>query len=209
MNKVRSILIIIMLVISLPLLAQEEEENIVKRRVRQITLQFAINYTEVNDIEAGEFQGRVGLRLSPNFSLGVGAGGYFSSIQFDNYFQENFIVEGDYAGAVLEPVLLRDKFAYVSFPVLLGVGQVAYVRQSERWNPEGSYFIANDVNWVAMPGVEISLSISHYVHLTIIGQYRFSTNVNVVHETQRLIPRDIGNNWTVGIGLKFGNFKRN
>ncbi len=191
----------------IPFLSYSQEQEKSERRIDLITLQFGVNYADVNHTEGGEFQGRVGLHLRPNLSIGLGAGGFFSSRAYDEFMEEYYIVEGNYGGLIIEPTFFNNSFVYLSFPTMIGGGQVSYIRQDENWDPEGSYFTATDANWLVVPGLQINFSISEYVHFCFLGQYRFAGDMKIEHKGQQLVSSDIANGWSAGIGLKFGHFK--
>lgn len=204
----RTFIFLLLLLPSFSLLAQENELKEENKFLNRILFQFAINYTPIDNTAGGEYQGKATMHVHPNLQVGISAGGFFSSKNYDKYLQNHYIIEGGYGGIVIEPVVLNNYFVYFSFPVLIGAGQVSYVRQDESWEPEGSYFTKHTANWLVMPGMQINFSISPYVHLALLAQYRFSSDVDLYSQGYKLAPKDIARGWTVGLGFKFGNFKK-
>jgi hypothetical protein len=95
---------------------------------------------------------------------------------------------------------------HVSFPILIGAGGVAVVRDNndDDWDDDFESE-ASDAFMVIEPGVEVELNITHFFKFCIGAHYRYTSDVDI-DEGDYNIPTDILHGFSGGVSFKFGKF---
>lgn len=201
-----ALILILSLVLFLGMRGQPFERS--ERKIRPIYLSFGVQYTHMQTPEAGQYQARVGLHSSADLAWGISGGGVHSARAFDSFLNENYFLETSYLCAFIEPILFSQKLVYLSFPLQVGPSRVSYFRQFDNWDPVGSYMVDHSMAFVLMPSMDITVALSPYVHLSLTGQYRYMTDIDLHSEGYRLVDTGVGRGWAAGVGLRFGDFRK-
>jgi hypothetical protein len=176
-----------------------------------------MNYTQIDNKDAF-LAGLRGMWII-NHGIGIGIGGYgfANELHFDHNSDNNdndkndYSLAGGYGGLVIEPIIGAKHPVHVSFPVLIGAGGVAAIRDYY-WStnhPHDDYeYYAEDAEafFVVEPGVEVELNMVKFFRIAIGGYYRFTSNVSLYpYYTSEVIDPELSG-FSVGLTLKFGKF---
>lgn len=136
--------------------------------------------------------GGYGIVNEPNFSnvtTTLGNGGYLS---------------GGYGGVILGFILKPHKVAHLSFPVLIGAGNLLYsdIRMSEHYNTNPGQHIIDQSNFfVVEPTVEVEINVFRFMRVAAGVSYRYAPNVSLIST-----PKNAFNGPSGSITFKFGTF---
>jgi hypothetical protein len=153
----------------------------------------------------------VGTILNHNFSIGLAGRGWMRSEQlyFDNVSDTTgaYLV-GGYGGVLLEYTLFPKSLVHVTFPVMIGAGGANYITQAETYtDPDGKEWdqhhrtLDSQAFFVVEPGVRAEMNLFTFMRLNAGVSYRYVPNFVLMNT-----PKDMLNNFSVNIGLKFGHF---
>jgi hypothetical protein len=173
-----------------------------------------LNYSQVDNKDAF-LAGIRGVWLI-NHGIGIGIGGYgfANELRFEkqNDDKDNpYSLAGGYGGLIIEPVIGAKLPVHVSFPVLIGAGGVANIR--EQWSiyndPSANYYSEDAAAYfVVEPGVEIELNLVKFFRIGLGCYYRYTTDVVLQtwngNDYVDISPDLTG--FSFGIALKFGKF---
>jgi hypothetical protein len=155
-----------------------------------------------------------------NHGLGLGVGGYgfVNDLEFDSqanypYEENSYFLAGGYGGLVIEPIVGAKHPVHVSFPVLIGAGGVAYIR--DYWTPYPQYpdtynYYTEDATayFVLEPGIEVEFNMVKFFRIGLGAYYRYTSNINLTtwngDEYTEVSPDLKG--FSFGLSLKFGKF---
>lgn len=118
-----------------------------------------------------------GLIINKNVILGVGTYGWVTNPEVTNAAQTDLELDGGYAGFVLGYKFFPKEIVHLSFPILIGGGQIRLKdpdyfvgRGSDSWQTvESSAFFVVD------PCAQIEVNVSNYLRVAVGGGYRFIT----------------------------------
>ncbi|MFO7370529.1 MAG: hypothetical protein R6X09_09695 [Bacteroidales bacterium] len=166
----------------------------------------SMQYTEIQDRDAFVFGARGGITMGHTVTLGIGGAGFFNDMHFDEIAQEDISLAGGYGGFFFEPVLMPKYPVHVSFPILIGAGGVAVVRDNDNndWDDDFES-AASDAFMVIEPGVEVELNITHFFKFCIGAHYRYTSDVDI-NRDEYDVPKDILHGFSGGVTFKFGKF---
>src|SRR5512145_303239 len=102
-------------------------------------------------------------------------------MHYDEVAQEDISLAGGYGGFFFEPVVFPKYPVHVSFPILIGAGGVAVVRDSDSdddWEDDFKSE-ASDAFMVIEPGVEVELNITRFFKFCLGGYYRYTSEIEV------------------------------
>lgn len=163
----------------------------------------SIGYTEIDNKDAIVMGARGAWIINHSFALGLGGYGFINDINYDNPFNNDldYNLAGGYGGLILEPILAPRLPVHLSFPVLFGVGGVAYVEHHNNWDYWWDSDNNSDVFWVVEPAVELEFNMTRYFRMAATASYRFTSNINMQNTDPEIL-----NGFNVGMVFKFGKF---
>lgn len=173
-----------------------------------------LNYSQIG----GEDALLPGMRAAwlINHRLGIGLAGYgfFNDMSFEGSdYKEDYIdyhLAGGYGGLLIEPIVEPMSPLHVSFPVIIGAGGIARVKEYgwdyyEEHDDDDNriYRYREDAHayFVVEPGVEMELNLIRYMRLALGVSYRFTSDV-VLENTSKTALHGLSG----GVTLKFGKF---
>ena len=120
----------------------------------------------------------------------------------------NFI--GGYGSLLIEPIILPRFPVHVSFPILAGVGGIAY--SYEEWEFRDSFVEDSDFFLVIEPGVELEFNILKHFRIAVGAYYTLTSEIQLEYaETfpgvdARIAPPNVIRGINMGVTMKFGRF---
>lgn len=175
-----------------------------------------LNYSQVDNKDA-LLAGIRGMWLI-NHGIGIGIGGYGFANELQYHMKnsgtdETYSLAGGYGGLVIEPVVAGRFPVHVSFPVLVGAGGVANIREHySLYNDPSNTYNSEDAAafFVVEPGIEIELNLVKFFRVGFGVYYRITSPV-VLQETTVDEPDGVDHSYdltglSVGLALKFGKF---
>lgn len=168
----------------------------------------SINYSHIGDNDAILAGARGAWIVNHRLGIGIGGYGFINDMSFnvDDEDGDTFLT-GGYGGLLLEPVIAPNNPVHVSFPVLIGAGGIALVRDycSEDYNGyhdcEYGYTEDSHAYFVIEPGAEIELNLIKYMRIAFGLSYRFTSDVVLANTSKTVLYGLSG-----GMTLKFGKF---
>jgi hypothetical protein len=161
-----------------------------------------------SDVALAGIQG--GVIINHNFTIGLTAFGVANS-DYLTYKQivDTAVVrlEGGYGGLLLEYTLFPKSIVHLSFPLIIGGGQMSYINKNETRNWDGEEWdcdnreIDKDAFFVVEPGVRAELNVFKFMRLGVGVSYRYVPDLELMNTSKSFI-----NNLTAGASLKFGKF---
>ncbi len=173
---------------------------------------FSFNYVEIEDQHGMQFGLRGGWIAGHGLAVGLGGKLFFNESKDDDYYlpveTANFI--GGYGGLLIEPIILPRFPVHLSFPVLAGVGGIAY--SFEEWEFRDSFIEDSDFFLVIEPGIEVEFNILKHFRVALGVYYTLTSDIKLDYaETfpgidSRIVPPNVIRGFNMGITLKLGKF---
>ena len=164
---------------------------------------FSIGYTEIDNKDAIMMGARGAWIINHSFAIGLGGYGFVNDINYNNPFNDNqdYNLAGGYGGLILEPILAPRMPVHLSFPVLFGMGGIAYIEHHNNWDYWWSGNDQSDIFWVFEPSAELEFNLTKYFRMAATVSYRLTSNI-----TMQNTDPEILNGVTAGLVFKFGKF---
>jgi len=151
-----------------------------------------------------------GMIINSNFTIGLSGRGWTN--RSGMYYPDvtdtaGAYLEGGYGGLLLEYTLFPKSVVHVTFPVLIGAGGASYITEKEytEWDEDEwddcHKNIDTDGFFVIEPGVRAEVNLLKFMRLNAGISYRYAGGVELINT-----PKDLMNNFTATVGLKFGKF---
>jgi hypothetical protein len=209
MNNQKSILFLFLILSTLVLKAQDDEEEFIlfndrRNVVHGVYLGFSMGYGEIDGKDT--YLGGLKLAYVANRQLEIGFAGkflYSNQDVFNPASGTNDDLFAAYGGLHLEPILFGKSKVSLSFPVLIGAGAVGYIDRDAVRNDVDVDIDEDDVDavFVLEPGVSALFNINRFVQLETGVKYRFSSQIELIDS-----PVDRINGFSAEIGIKLGIF---
>ncbi len=163
----------------------------------------SVSYSEIDHKDAIIMGARGAWIINHSFAIGLGGYGFVNDINYDNVFNNNldYNLAGGYGGLFIEPILGSKRAVHLSFPVLFGLGGIAYVEHHNNWDYWWSTNDRSDVYWVFEPGVELEFNITRHFRMAATASYRFTSAINMLYTDPEILE-----GLTAGLVFKFGKF---
>ncbi|MGE5423763.1 MAG: hypothetical protein ACM3N9_00280 [Syntrophothermus sp.] len=151
-----------------------------------------------------------GIIINHNFSIGLTASGVANSqqITYKNFIEgKDARLEAGWGGLRIEYTLFPKSPVHVTFPLMIGGGQVSYISTDESYDPVSNKWecshevLASDGIFVVEPGVKAEVNIFRFMRLGAGISYRYTPDLDLPNTSTDFI-----NNFTVGGSIKFGKF---
>jgi hypothetical protein len=196
--------------------AQEKESNVKYIFKSSTELKgfgtFEMKLSQIVNMQGTQSEGEVPILLlgatggvTVNKFLLFGVGGYGistkASIQGTNP-NKPLRLYGGYGGVLLGFNIFPRKVIHLSFPVLIGAGNIYLEDESFFSNGyDESFVVEKSTFFVAEPGALIEVNITNFFHLGIGVSYRYIDGLNM----ENLSSEDL-TNWSGNLVFKFGHF---
>jgi len=152
-----------------------------------------------------------GVILNHNFTIGLTGRAWMkcNQLYYNNVSDTTgAYLEGGYGGLLVEYTLFPKSLVHVTFPVMIGAGGATYTTKEilyqdsngHEWN-DHYRTLDSQAFFVVEPGVRAELNVLKFMRLNAGVSYRYAPNFTLMNTSKDLI-----NNFTGTIGLKFGKF---
>ena len=151
-----------------------------------------------------------GLIINHNFTVGFSGSGWSNrkTMYFNNGADSTgAYLEGGFGRLILEYTMNPQSLIHVTFPLMIGAGGARYFTvndnnnwESNDWNTHENT-IETDVFFSVEPGIRAELNVFKFMRLNAGVSYRYVNGLEL-----RNTSKDMLNNFTANVGLKFGKF---
>jgi hypothetical protein len=169
------------------------------------------NYTQI-DKKNAFLAGIRGMWII-NHGIGIGIGGYgFANdlnYNSDGNGENEYSLAGGYGGLVIEPIVGAKKVVHVSFPVLIGAGGVASLKEKYYYDWYDEYYYENvdsEAYFVFEPGVEVEFNMVKFLRIGLGAYYRLTSDVKLRTDWDAPKYKRELDGFSFGLSLKFGKF---
>jgi len=162
-------------------------------------LAFSIGYSNIDKQRAFIYGGKTELLVAHSIGFGVGGIGFFDFSHYDNTLQKHVLLKGGYCGLYIEPILFPKLPVHLSFPLLLGAGEIV----TQTWDMPTYEYLNNEVFLIAEPAVELNLNITRYFSIALGASYKFTSLFNVATSRTSPLSPDALKNWNYIMTFKF------
>lgn len=151
-----------------------------------------------------------GMIIDHNFTIGLTGRGWVNRDEMlytDVTDTAGVYLEGGYGGLLLEYTLFPKSLVHVTFPVMIGAGGATYVTEKEYREWDGDEWddhhksLDSDAFFVVEPGVRAEINLLKFMRLNAGISYRYVGDLQLINTS-----KDLMNNFTATVGLKFGKF---
>ncbi|HZH71214.1 MAG TPA: hypothetical protein VFD91_01875 [Mariniphaga sp.] len=165
-----------------------------------------MGYSQIHGQDALVSGGRVALIFNHSTAVGLAGTGFVSNINNYNWVEEEFpyfSLAGGYGGIFIEPIVGGLKPVHVSFPIVLGMGGIAHVRNYGRGYFDAPYFDLpeSDFFFIVEPAVELEFNLARFFRTAATVSYRYTTDIKLLD-----VHPDVLNGFMFGLTFKFGKF---
>lgn len=180
---------------------------------------FEVGYTQINKLDAVSLGGRGMVILNHSLGMGIGGKAFISRPVYDTNLQHDYEFVGGYGGFYIEPIIAPHRPVHVSFPLLIGVGGLSYIKH---WGDiEDNFDYRTDSEnsnafFIVEPGVELEMNLIKWMRFSIVGSYRYTSSADLKYKSRRteentfagtsIAPSGLLRSYNVGIVMKFGKF---
>ncbi len=206
----KSVFLLLASFVLVPLHGQDDDNQIKtlfgKQRTNGGYGAFSVGYSQINSLNAITMGGRGAWIIGHSLALGFYGSGFATDFRVLTADQSYNLV-GGHGGIFVEPILLPKFPVHLSFPVMAGVGGIAYTINKQpgfTGNFDG-YIQSSTVFMLAEPGVELELNLTRWFRFAVGAAYRFTSDVRL-NNTDVAIPSDVLKGISGGVTLKFGKF---
>ena len=172
-----------------------------------------VNYAKIAGRDAAFMGAKGGWIINHSFTLGMGGYGFISEPKHDNNLNKDYEFAGGYGGLLIEPIVGAKSPVHVSFPILVGVGGIAYTTSylNDNYNQYDETYEDSEAFFVIEPGIELEFNVVKFMRFALACSYRYTSDINldyttVESNTNAIGPVDMLHGWNVGLVFKFGKF---
>ncbi|MCB8994446.1 MAG: hypothetical protein H6538_02440 [Bacteroidales bacterium] len=165
---------------------------------------FGAGYTIIDGKDAATLTGRAAWIMGHSVALGFAGTGFVNSFTPDVQPDRFINLTGGYGGLLFEPILLPRFPVHLSFPMIAGVGGIAYTssyKPANSWDYYDTWVEDTQTYLIAEPGVELELNVLKFFRMSFGLSYRFTTDINWIYTGP-----DVLEGWNAGMSFKFGKF---
>lgn len=161
-----------------------------------------VGFSKFNGVNAVLVGGRGGVIINHNLVLGGGGWGFANIPSFSNIGGNDIgYLEGGYGGVYIEPIFFAKKAVHFSLPILVGAGDLMYLRSVNRNMSDIANMIDSDPFFILEPGLELEINLFKHVRFAAGVSYHWSPNLDLIDT-----PANPFNGFTSSIAVKFGKF---
>ena len=165
---------------------------------------FGAGYSLIDNRDGIVISGRAAWIVNHTLALGLTGSGFLNDFRYDAQYDEDVNLTGGYGGILIEPIIFPKAPVHLSFPIMGGVGGIAYTRTSNTWDNRDyrtSYVEDTEAFLIAEPGVEMELNVLRFFRLAIGMSYRFTSDIELIDTSPKALE-----GFTTGVTFKFGKF---
>jgi hypothetical protein len=165
---------------------------------------FGAGYTMIDNQNALVASGRAAWIVGHSLGIGFAGTGFINEAHFNPVIDDDVNLTGGYGGILIEPILFPKAPVHLAFPVVAGIGGIAYTVMTytgDPWEYGTSYVEDTETFFVLEPGVEMEMNVLKFFRLAFGVGYRMTSNIEL-YDT----PSDALNGITAGLTFKFGKF---
>jgi hypothetical protein len=165
---------------------------------------FGAGYSMIDNKDAVTLTGRGAWIAGHSLAFGFAGTGFVNS--FSDAPQADRVVNltGGYGGFFLEPIVLPRFPVHLSFPVIAGLGGIAYtssIKPADSFEYYDTWVEDTQAYLIAEPGVELELNVLRFFRMSFGVSYRFTSDINWSYTGP-----DVLEGWNAGMSFKFGKF---
>jgi len=191
---------------------RDEINTLFKDRSGGHYIGLSLNYVEIEDQHGMQFGLRGGWIAGHGLAIGFGAKVFFNESKEDLYYIPNEMgnLIGGYGGLLIEPIILPRFPVHLSFPVLAGVGGIAYTIDKERFTDNS--IEDSDFFLVIEPGVELEFNILKHFRIAIGAYYTITSDIKLEYQETyggvdpAIVSPNVIRGFNFGITFKLGSF---
>ena len=165
---------------------------------------FGAGYTWIDNKDAVTTSGRGAWIIGHGLALGFSGTGFINSFHYDPFVDANVNLTGGYGGFLIEPILFGRFPIHLSFPIIAGLGGIAYTQSqwaNDPWEYQNSLIEDYDSYIILEPGVELELNILKFFRMGIGISYRMTSEISLMNTSPDVLDGISG-----GVNFKFGKF---
>jgi hypothetical protein len=165
---------------------------------------FGGGYTIIDGKDAVTLSGRGAWIAGHSMAFGFAGTGFVNSFSPGNQPDRVVNFTGGYGGFLFEPILLPRFPIHLSFPVVAGIGGIAYTssfQPTNSWEYYDTWVEDTETYLIGEPGVELELNVLKFFRMAFGLSYRFTTDINWIYSGP-----DVLEGWNAGMTFKFGKF---
>lgn len=170
----------------------------------------SFNYAEIDKRNAFQFGLRGGWLAGHGLAVGLGGKIFFNESNYDAvYPMDKANLIGGYGGLLIEPIILPKFPVHLSFPVLMGMGGLAYSFEDFEFDFEDSFIEDSDFFLVVEPGVELEFNVLRNFRIALGAYYAFTSDIQLEYIDPpggEIVEPNVLRGLSFGVNLKFGRF---
>lgn len=168
-----------------------------------------IGFSKLKDVNLMLFSIEGGIVVNKKVIVGAEFTGIYSSELSNVYYERHdeeveALTRGFYGGVKVEPVLRLQKVVHLSFPIVVGGGELMYRTKRKYAGGSGDLKragIDSDGFVYAEPGIKLEINLSRYIRFGTSVTYRITSALNL-----NSTPDDAFSGIATKIGFAFGKF---
>ncbi len=217
---VKLITVVLLLVLSNALFAQEEEvqpeNNFNTLFGEQITYggygALSMGYSQIADYNAFTFGVQGAWVIGHGVAIGFAGRAFITETAIDIVSYDDWAsIGGGYGGFFIEPIFFGKQPIHFTTPVIIGMGAVSYGGRTEYEHYDYNENNEWDEFFIVEPGIEVELNITRFFRLAAGVSYRFASDVKLVARDfmggEQIVLSDSDmNSLNFKLAFKFGKF---
>jgi hypothetical protein len=176
----KSILLILIIFLAVPILAQEEETIFNGNLESGGFGGPVLKVTQLSKTTALLVGGKGGWIINHSFVIGGGGYGLTTEILADNTYGRDLRMEVGYGGLELEYINRSNSLFHFTAGLLIGAGGVSWTENYNDWwyNDNNTSHYASDAFFIVEPAINVELNLTTWFRLNLGGSYRVVTGVD-------------------------------
>ncbi|MCF8379360.1 MAG: hypothetical protein K9H49_07270 [Bacteroidales bacterium] len=165
---------------------------------------FGVGYSSINNKDAIITTARGAWIIGHGLAIGFAGTGFMNSFQYDPVLDADVNLTGGYGGLLVEPILMGRFPVHLSFPVIAGIGGVAYTSSqwtNDPWGYQESWIEDYTNFFILEPGVELEFNVLKFFRFAFGLSYRMTSDISLMST-----PPTALNGLSGGMTFKFGKF---
>lgn len=165
---------------------------------------FGAGYSMIDDKDGIVMTGRAAFLTGHNLGIGIAGAGFINDFHYNPALDANVNLTGGYGGILIEPILFPRSPVHLAFPVIAGIGGIAYTTSNftgEPWDYYEAWVEDTETFLIIEPGVELEFNLLKFFRLALGMSYRYTSNIDLMDT-----PSNVLEGFTTGISFKFGKF---
>ena len=142
--------------------------------------------------------------IGHGLAVGFAGSGFMNAFAYNSSLDSDVNLTGGYGGILIEPILLGRFPVHLSFPVVAGVGGIAYTQTqwtSDPWGNQESWIEDYNNYLIFEPGIDLELNVLKFFRLAFGISYRITSDINLINTSTSAL-----NGISGGMTFKFGKF---